>query len=116
MIRADRRSGDGTNWPLATGGSRVHSAPMSKRNLATILWFLAGWVAAGGVFAMSGLPADLGAVVGAVLAGLVRWDPAGWIWTRPVPKRRVRPINEVAAELERNATPGVAAEAERVSR
>ena len=88
---------------------------MNKRNLATVLWFFAGWVAAGGVFAMSGLPGDLGAVVGAVVAGLVRWDPAGWIWTRPVAKRRVRPINEVAAELDRNSGAG-AAEPERIAR
>lgn len=76
---------------------------MSKRGLATVLWFFAGWFAASSVFAMSGLPGDLGAVVGAVVAGLVRWDPAGWIWTRPVVRRRVRPINEVAAELDRKA-------------
>jgi hypothetical protein len=81
---------------------------MNKRGLATILWFFAGWIAAGGVFAMSGLPADLGAVVGAVLAGLIRWDPAGWIWFRPTTRRRIRPINEVAAELDRNAGAGVA--------
>ncbi|HJP88880.1 MAG TPA: hypothetical protein VJ850_07605 [Candidatus Limnocylindrales bacterium] len=88
---------------------------MNKRNLATVLWFFAGWVAAGGVFAMSGLPGDLGAVVGAVVAGLVRWDPAGWIWTQPAATRRVRPINEVAAELERNNGAGTV-EPERVAR
>jgi hypothetical protein len=88
---------------------------MSKRNLATVLWFFAGWVGAGGVFAMSGMPSDLGIVVGAVVAGLVRWDPAGWIWVKPATQRRVRPINEVAAELDRNAgTPST--EAERVAR
>ena len=88
---------------------------MSKRNLATILWFFAGCVGAGGVFAMSGMPSDLGIVVGAVVAGLVRWDPAGWIWAKPAPQRRVRPINDVAAELERNAGAPVA-DAERVAR
>ena len=76
---------------------------MSKRNLATVLWFFAGWVGAGGVFAMSGMPGDLGIVVGVVVAGLVRWDPAGWIWAKPAPKRRIRPINDVAAELDRAA-------------
>ena len=87
---------------------------MSKRNLATVLWFFAGWVSAGGVFAMSGMPADLGIVVGVALAGLVRWDPAGWIWAKPVPTRRVRPINDFAAELDRNAgTP--ATDAERIA-
>jgi hypothetical protein len=88
---------------------------MTKRNLATVLWFLAGWVTAGTVFEMAGLPSDLGAVVGAVVAGAVHWDPAGWIWARPVAKRRIRPINEVAAELDRKSGAG-AGEAERVAR
>lgn len=88
---------------------------MSKRNLATVLWFFAGWVGAGGVFAMSGMPSDLGVVVGAVVAGLVRWDPAGWIWAKPAPQRRVRPINQVAAELDRAANAPVA-DTERVAR
>lgn len=76
---------------------------MSKRTLAAILWFFAGWVGAGGVFAMSGLPSELGMIVGAVIAALIDWDPKGWIWAKQPPKRRVRPINEVAAELDRNA-------------
>ena len=88
---------------------------MNKRTLAAILWFFAGWVGAGGVFAMSGLPSELGMVVGAVVAALVDWDPKGWIWAKPAPKRRIRPINEVAAELDRNAG-SVAAETERVAR
>jgi hypothetical protein len=74
---------------------------MSKRTLAAILWFFAGWVGAGGVFAMSGMPSELGIIVGAVVAALIDWDPAGWIWGKPAPKRRVRPINDVAAELDR---------------
>jgi hypothetical protein len=81
---------------------------MSKRNLATVLWFFAGWVGAGGVFAMSDMPSDLGIVVGVVLAGLIRWDPAGWIWAKPAPTRRIRSINDVAAELDRAATAPVA--------
>lgn len=88
---------------------------MNKRNLAAILWFLAGWVAAGGIFAMSGMPSSLGIGVGAVVAGLVWWDPAGWIWARPTAQRRVRPINEVAAELER-AKQAPATDAERITR
>jgi hypothetical protein len=88
---------------------------MSKRNLATVLWFLAGWVGAGGVFALSGMPSDLGIVVGVVVAGLVRWDPAGWIWAKPAPTRRIRPINDVAAELDRAGQAPVA-DAERIGR
>lgn len=88
---------------------------MSKRNVAAVLWFFAGWVSAGAVFAFSGMPNSLGIGVGAVFAVLVWWDPAGWMWARPVTKRRIRPINEVAAELDRNA--GVpSADAERIAR
>lgn len=88
---------------------------MSKRNLATVLWFFAGWVGAGGVFAVLGMPSDLGIAVGAVVAGLVWWDPAGWMWARQRVNRRVRPINEVAAELDRKAGSAVA-DAERLAR
>ena len=91
----------------------VHS--MSKRNLAAVLWFFAGWVGAGGVFAFAGMPSNLGIVVGVVIAGLVWWDPAGWIWVRSATQRRVRPINEVAAELDR-AAQAPTADAERISR
>ena len=88
---------------------------MGKRNLAAVLWFLAGWVGAGGVFAMAGINSDLGIGVGGVVAALVWWDPAGWIWARPTARRRIRPINDVAAELDRNTgTP--AADAERIGR
>lgn len=89
---------------------------MSKRNIAAILWFFAGWVAAGGVFSMSGLPSNLGIAVGVIVAGLVWWDPAGWMWARQRTTRRtVRPADEVAAELDRQA-PSPGAEAGRVNR
>jgi hypothetical protein len=88
---------------------------MNKRNLAAILWFFAGWMAAGGVFAVTGLPINLGPVVGLAVAGLVWWDPAHLIWPRQANVRRIRPINEVAAELERNAE-APAVDAERATR
>jgi hypothetical protein len=88
---------------------------MSKRTLAAILWFFAGWVAAGGVFAMAGLPSELGMVVGAIVAALIDWDPAGWIWAKQPSRRRVRPINELAAELDR-AAQGPETETERAAR
>ena len=100
---------------LVRSGGEAHGPGMSKRTLAAILWFFAGWVGAGGVFAMSGLPSELGMVVGAVVAALIDWDPKGWIWAKQAPARRVRPINEVAAELDR-ASGAPAGEAERISR
>ena len=76
---------------------------MGKRNLATVLWFLAGWSLGGLLVGFMGLPSLLALVPGVLIAGLVRWDPAGMLWTRRTTTRRVRPINEVAAELDRQA-------------
>jgi hypothetical protein len=94
---------------------------MGKRNLATVLWFLAGW-SFGGLFAgIMGMPSMLAFVPALLLAGLVRWDPTGVLWTRQVTTtRRVRPINEVAEELDRKAgapvAPLAAIEGDRTSR
>ena len=77
---------------------------MGKRNLATVLWFLAGWSGGGLLVGLFGLPSVLAFVPGILMAGLIRWDPAGVLWTRPATKRRVRPINELADELDRKAS------------
>ena len=74
---------------------------MGKRNVATVLWFLAGWSLGGLFVGIMGLPSLLAFVPGVLIAGLVRWDPAGMLWTRQTTTRRVRPINEVADELDR---------------
>jgi hypothetical protein len=77
---------------------------MSKRNLAAILWFFAGWAGGSLYVGISDLP-SLGALLPAIFAGgLVRWDPFHVLWTRrPADRRRVRPIDEVAGELDRQA-------------
>jgi hypothetical protein len=76
---------------------------MRKRNLATVLWFLAGWSGGGLLVGIFGLPSVMAFVPGILMAGLVRWDPAGLLWSRPATQRRVRPINELADELDRKA-------------
>lgn len=82
-----------------------------KKNVAMVLWFLAGWFG-GSLFVGYGeLPTALALLPGIVLAVLVRWDPTGQIWSRSITGKRivrtVRPINEVAAELDkRNAGVG----------
>ncbi len=81
---------------------------MGKRNLATVLWFLAGWSAGGLFVGIMELPSLLAFVPGVLMAGLVRWDPAGLLWTRREPARRVTPINEFANELDRRAQAPVA--------
>ena len=74
---------------------------MNARNLATVLWFFAGWSCAGLVFGLMGLPSVLAVLAAVGPALLIRWDPSGLLWTKAAPAgRRVRPIEEVAAELD----------------
>jgi hypothetical protein len=81
---------------------------MSKRNLATALWFLAGWMGGGLLAGLIGAPSLVAVVPGLLVAGLVRWDPTGLFWSKADRGRKVRPINEYAAELERRTNPGSA--------
>ena len=50
-----------------------------------------------------GLPSMLAVIPGVLLALLIHWDPTHSLWTRPAPRRKVRSINEVAAELDGQA-------------
>ncbi len=77
----------------------AESPGVNIRNLSTALWFLAGWSGAGLVVGFFALPTILALVGGLAAAALVRWDPSGRLWTRPT-QRRIRPIEEVAAELD----------------
>jgi hypothetical protein len=74
---------------------------MNKRNLASALWFLAGWSGGGLLVGLTGLPDILAFVPGIALAVLVRLDPAKFLWTRSATGRRIVPINQFAAELDR---------------
>jgi hypothetical protein len=79
------------------------------RVVGTLLWSAVGWSAAGIVAGLVGLPSAV-AFVGAIAAGMVVWfDPSGRLWARHAPVRRIRPIEEVAAELDARAS-GVPAE------
>ena len=83
---------------------------MGKKDLGAILWFVAGWAGGGLMAGLMGLPNELGLIPGAALAVLVRWDPTGAIWSRSVTgKRIVRPINEFAESLSKDASTGIAA-------
>ena len=89
---------------------------MNKRNLASVLWFLAGWSGGGLLVGVLSLPAILAVVPGIALAILVRLGPAEVLWTRSATGRRIVPINQFAAELDkRNPRPhGVGADTRRV--
>ncbi len=75
---------------------------MNKRNVATALWFLAGWSGAGLAVGLMGLPSILAPLAGVMIGGLAWWDPAGLLWPRTrSDRRRVVPVNEFAADLDR---------------
>jgi hypothetical protein len=61
---------------------------MSKRNLATVLWFLMGWTAGSVVAVMAGYPSSIGLLLGVLFAALVRWGPTARLWSE-APKRTV---------------------------
>ena len=76
---------------------------MNKRNLASILWFVAGWQGGALLVGLFDLPTLLAFVPGIVMAVVVRWDPTGIFWSRSGTGRRIRPINEFAASLDKRA-------------
>ena len=86
---------------------------MKVRVAATVLWLLVGWSATGIFVGLLGLPSAL-AAVGAIATAMFVWfDPSGRLWSRPSASRRVRPIEEVAAELDERARQAPAEAAER---
>jgi hypothetical protein len=101
----------GTNegWPDGRLKPTVRS--MNVKNLSTLLWFLAGWSGFGLLVGFTDLPTSWALLGGLATAAVVRWDPTGLLWDRPVATRRVRPIEEVAAELDVKAgVPGTVGE------
>ena len=95
---------------MAAAGSTV--AGMNVRNLSTLLWFLAGWSGAGLIVGFLALPTSWALLGGLTAAAIVRWEPSGRLWGQQ-PVRRIRPIEEVAAELDAHGAPGSAAAGER---
>lgn len=89
---------------------------MNKRNLASILWFLAGWSGGGLFVGLTGLPTVLAFVPGVALAVLVQTEAAAFLWRRsatgrPIaPASRIVPINQFAAELDKRVEQWPAAE------
>ena len=76
---------------------------MTKRIIATVLWFVAGWWGGSLAVGLLALPTILAFVPGILLAALVWWDPAGVLWSRGGDRRRVVPINEFAQRLDEKA-------------
>ncbi len=85
---------------------------MNVRNLSTVLWFFAGWSGAGLVVGFLALPTVLALLGGLAAAALVRWEPSGRLWGAR-DQRRVRPIGDVAAELDAQGAGAATAAGER---
>jgi hypothetical protein len=75
---------------------------MSKRVIASFLWFLVGWQAGGVLVGLMALPALLGFVPGIAMAMIVLWNPGHALAARPAKTRTYTPINEYAAALDRH--------------
>lgn len=56
---------------------------MTKRAVATILWFYAGWYAGATLAFLLGLAPALGPILGTAAAAIVAVDPRRAIWSRP---------------------------------
>ena len=54
---------------------------MSKRVLAALLWFYAGWYAGNILADLTGVSLVLGPIIGAAAAALIAGDPRRIIWT-----------------------------------
>ena len=85
---------------------------MIKRNLATAMWFVVGWTGGSMLFGYLNAPGALALVPAVAIAMLIHIDPMGAIWPADATRgRRIRPIEELAAELDRKAEgAGVVAE------
>ena len=55
--------------------------PMTKRILATVLWFYTGWYAGAIIADFLSVSPMLGPIIGAAAAALIAGDPRRIIWT-----------------------------------
>jgi hypothetical protein len=82
---------------------------VTRRVFTSIAWLLATWTGFGALALIAGLPDWLGPASGLVVAGLIGWDPAGWLW-KPRPSAAAR---RRLADLARVSDTANAAEAHR---
>ena len=64
---------------------------MTKRVVATVLWFYAGWYAGAMIAFLFGLSAALGPILATAAAGVVGLDPRHLIWARPASSSSAKP-------------------------
>jgi len=56
---------------------------MTKRVIATVLWFYAGWYAGAMTAELFGISVALGPIFGVAAAAIIGLDPRHLIWHRP---------------------------------
>ena len=66
--------------PLASVHRRHDACAMKLRVVSAVVWFLAGWVIAGGIAVQLGINQGVGALVGVAWAAFVAIDPKDLIW------------------------------------
>ena len=76
---------------------------MTKRILAAVLWFFAGWYLGAFIAFMVGVPDLLGPVLGFASAAVFAGDPLGVIWKRS----DVEPVAEPTTPAIGNRVPTV---------
>ncbi len=67
---------------------------MSKRSLATILWFTSGWTFGAFLSFVFHLPGGLDIAFSVLAGALVWWDPAGVLWAKQ-PRSLKRPAEAI---------------------
>ena len=77
---------------------------MTKRTVAAVLWLLAVWTVGNALGLLAGWPSFVGPALGLVVAALVWWDPAGWLWPRHVQsaaaRRRLADLTRVSGSAQ----------------
>lgn len=66
---------------LAANLAEPHCSDMSKRILATSLWFTVGWTFGSMATFFIGLPEGLNIASAAVLGAAIWWDPSHRLWS-----------------------------------
>jgi hypothetical protein len=80
----------------------AHREDMSKRNVATVLWFAMGWTVGSIVAIAVGLPSVLGVLMGIPFAWVIRTGPGRQVWStrvyKPSPSQSAVPSSPLATE------------------
>jgi hypothetical protein len=103
-----------TKVGLVRGAVSPPSQGMPKRIFITILWLAVGWTLGSMLTFFVGFPPGFDLALSVLLGVIVYWDPAHLIWASSTSgARTVRPVDEVAEDLERGASQRAGADGDR---